>query len=58
MKKLVMRFATDETGATAIEYALIAAGIAVAIVLIVGQVGGNLVATFTLVRDNLTQAGG
>jgi pilus assembly protein Flp/PilA len=58
MKKLVTRFVTDETGATAIEYGLIAAGIAVAIVLIVGQVGGSLVATFTAVRDNLTQAGG
>lgn len=57
MKKLVTRFVMDETGATAIEYGLIAAGIAVAIVLIVGQVGDSLVATFTAVRDNLTQGG-
>lgn len=54
MKKLVARFVKNESGATAIEYGLIAAGIAVAIVLIVGQVGTNLTATFQSVSDGLT----
>ena len=39
-------FAADASGATAIEYALIAAGIAVAIVAAVGLLGGNLAALF------------
>jgi pilus assembly protein Flp/PilA len=53
MKKLVMRFAKNESGATAIEYGLIAAGIAVAIVVVLGTVGTNLTATFQSVADNL-----
>ena len=47
------RFLKDESGATAIEYGLIAAGISVAIVLIVGQVGSALVGTFTTVEAAL-----
>jgi pilus assembly protein Flp/PilA len=35
MRKLVLRFANDNAGATAIEYALIAAGISVAIIAVV-----------------------
>ncbi len=42
MKKLVLRFANDESGATAIEYGLIAAGIAVAIIVAVQGVGTEL----------------
>lgn len=53
MKNLVKRFAKDESGATAIEYGLIAAGIAVAIIAIVGTVGQSLVAKFTQVNDGL-----
>lgn len=53
MKKLVSRFVTDESGATAIEYGLIAAGISVAIVTIVGQVGSSLTTTFTTVKNGL-----
>jgi pilus assembly protein Flp/PilA len=53
MKKLVTRFAKNESGATAIEYGLIAAGIAVAIVVVLGVVGTNLTATFQSVADNL-----
>ncbi len=47
MKNLVMRFANDESGATAIEYGLIAAGIGVAIVATVGGVGSQLNTLFT-----------
>ena len=39
MKNLVSRFVKDETGATAIEYGLIAAGIAIAIITAVQGVG-------------------
>lgn len=53
MKNLVVRFAKDESGATAIEYGLIAAGISVAIVTIVGAVGSELVNTFTTVQTGL-----
>ena len=49
MYRLVAQFLKDETGATAIEYGLIAAGIAVAIITVVTTVGTNLTATFTSV---------
>jgi len=39
MTKLVERFARDESGATAIEYGLIAAGISVAIITVVNTLG-------------------
>ena len=42
MRTSVARFVKDESGATAIEYALIVAGIAVAIITAVGTVGTNL----------------
>jgi pilus assembly protein Flp/PilA len=53
MKTLVSRFVKDESGATAIEYGLIAAGISVAIVTVVGTVGTKLNATFTTVANAL-----
>ena len=53
MKKLVKRFANDESGATAIEYGLIAAGIGVAIVTTVGGVGTELNTLFGTVVTNL-----
>lgn len=46
-------FLHDETGVTAIEYGLIAAGIGVAMVVIVGEVGDSLVTLFTSVKENL-----
>jgi pilus assembly protein Flp/PilA len=46
MKNLVSRFVRDESGATAIEYGLIAAGIAVVIIAAVQLVGTNLSGTF------------
>lgn len=50
---LMTRFTRDETGATAIEYGLIAALIAVAIVGALGLVGDDLTAMFTTVSDEL-----
>ena len=46
MGNLLHRFLRDETGATAIEYGLIAAGIAVVIIAAVQLVGSNLNGTF------------
>lgn len=53
MKNLFVRFVKDESGATAIEYGLIAAGIGVAIVTTVGTVGTDLNTLFTSVSTNL-----
>jgi pilus assembly protein Flp/PilA len=53
---MISRFLRDESGATAIEYGLIAAGIAVAIIIVVGAVGTNLETTFGSVRDGLAAA--
>jgi pilus assembly protein Flp/PilA len=53
MKALVSRFISNESGATAIEYGLIAAGIAVAIITVVQGLGTKLTSTFTSVQDAL-----
>jgi pilus assembly protein Flp/PilA len=53
MKNLFVRFSKDESGATAIEYGLIAAGISVAIASIVFSVGTKLVGTFSLIEAAL-----
>lgn len=53
MKTLVSRFMKDESGATAIEYGLIAAGISVAIIAVVQGLGTKLTATFTKVSNAL-----
>jgi pilus assembly protein Flp/PilA len=45
-----LRFVRDESGATAIEYGLIAAGISVAIITVVGTLGQSLNTTFTSVQ--------
>jgi pilus assembly protein Flp/PilA len=42
----IRRFAKDQSGATAIEYALIAVGIAVVIVAAVSSIGGAVKASF------------
>jgi len=49
MKNLVSRFLKDQSGATAIEYGLIAAGIAVVIIGAVQSVGTSLSKTFSSV---------
>ncbi len=48
------RFAKDESGATAIEYGLIAVGIAIAIIVAVQGVGGQLETTFDNIKAGLT----
>ncbi|HEY6259575.1 MAG TPA: Flp family type IVb pilin [Xanthobacteraceae bacterium] len=53
----IKRFLRDQTGATAIEYGLIAAGIAVAIIAVVQGLGGSLNTTFTTVQTAITPAG-
>jgi pilus assembly protein Flp/PilA len=51
--KTFARFMKDESGATAIEYGLIAAGISVAIIAIVNTLGTSLRTTFTTVNTQL-----
>ena len=53
MKKLVTRFLSDESAATAIEYGLIAALIAVVIISAVQLVGTKLKTTFASISGNL-----
>ena len=53
MKTLLSRFVKDESGATAIEYGLIAAGISVAIIAVVQGLGTNLHNTFSSVSSAL-----
>ena len=53
MTKLVTRFVKDESGATAIEYGLIAALIAVAAISAFQLVGTNLTSTFNNVASKL-----
>ena len=53
MMILFARFLKDEAGATAIEYGLIAAGIAVAIIAVVQGLGSQLNTTFTTVQTAL-----
>jgi pilus assembly protein Flp/PilA len=52
---MLKSFLRDESGATAIEYGLIAAGISVAIITVVSQLGEKLNVTFTSVKGALTQ---
>jgi pilus assembly protein Flp/PilA len=53
MLNLLKCFCRDDSGATAIEYGLIAAGIAVAIIAVVTGVGSKLNVTFTSVSSAL-----
>jgi pilus assembly protein Flp/PilA len=55
--KIINRFVNDESGATAIEYGLIAAGISVAIVAVVNSLGTKLVSTFSTISSQLATAG-
>jgi pilus assembly protein Flp/PilA len=48
-----MSFCRNETGATAIEYGLIAAGISIAIIVAVTGLGSSLNTTFTSVQTSL-----
>ena len=53
MKCLISRFLADESGATAIEYGLIAAGIALAIIEVIYALGTNLVEKLTALATAL-----
>ena len=53
MKNLFVRFVKNESGATAIEYGLIAAGISVAIITVVQGLGSKLNSTFGSVKNAL-----
>jgi pilus assembly protein Flp/PilA len=53
MKNLFVRFVKDDSAATAIEYGLIAAGISVAIIAVVSDVGTNLNGKFNTVSTQL-----
>jgi pilus assembly protein Flp/PilA len=53
MKKYLKDFIADESGATAIEYGLIAAGISLAIISIVNGLGSNLKTKFTSINTSL-----
>ena len=53
MKSLILMFFKDESGATAIEYGLIAAGIAIAIITAVQGVGTQLSGNFGTISTSL-----
>ena len=53
MRRSLIKFFADESGATAIEYGLIAAGIALAIIAIVNGLGSNLNTMFTSINSSL-----
>jgi len=53
MLRVLARFGKDQSGATAIEYALLAAGISIVIVAAVDAIGGNLNGIFNNVSTQL-----
>jgi pilus assembly protein Flp/PilA len=53
MKNLIARFVKDESGATANEYGLIAAGISLAIIAVVNGLGTNLNTKFASINNSL-----
>jgi pilus assembly protein Flp/PilA len=53
VRNLLIRFRRDESGATAIEYGLIAAGIAAVIILAVNTIGTNVNTAFTSISTQL-----
>lgn len=57
MSKFVTRFMKDESGATAIEYGLIAALIAAVVITALTAIGNNLNGTFTTISNKVGAAG-
>jgi pilus assembly protein Flp/PilA len=53
MRKILKDFIADESGATAIEYGLIAAGISLAIIAVVNGLGTKLDTKFTAINNSL-----
>jgi pilus assembly protein Flp/PilA len=58
MRTSLARFVKDESGSTAIEYGLIAAGIAIAILTAVNALGGSLAGLFETVGSKLSGGAG
>ena len=53
LQRILWKFLSDQSGATAIEYGLIAAGIALAIIAVVNGLGSNLNTQFTSINSSL-----
>jgi pilus assembly protein Flp/PilA len=53
MRRLIAEFLKDESGATAIEYCLIAAGLSIVIVVAVNGIGTTLNGTFASVNTSI-----
>jgi pilus assembly protein Flp/PilA len=53
MRRLVSRFLSDQSGATAIEYCLIAVGLSIVIITAVNGIGTTLNTKFTSVNSSL-----
>ena len=53
MSKMIMQFLRDDSAATAIEYGLIAAGIALAIISVIDSLGSKLNTKFTSINTGL-----
>jgi pilus assembly protein Flp/PilA len=53
MRSLLTRFLRNEAGATAIEYAIIAGGLSIVIVVVVGGIGANLSGRFAAIGTSL-----
>ncbi|MBR0928835.1 Flp family type IVb pilin [Bradyrhizobium diazoefficiens] len=53
MESMIWKFWSDESGATAIEYGLIAAGIALAIITVVNSLGSTMNDKFTSINTSL-----
>jgi len=53
MRRLFSKFISDQSGATAIEYCLIATGIAIVIITAVNSIGSTLNGSFTSVNSSL-----
>ena len=53
LRNIFLKFWADQSGATAIEYGLIAAGIALAIIAAVNGLGSTLNTTFTTINSSL-----
>ncbi len=58
MVQMVKRLWRDEEGPTAVEYALMLAGVAALVIAIVFSLGGSVSAKFTQVRDAINGGGG
>ena len=53
MRRLISKFLSDQSGATAIEYCLIAVGLSIVIVAAVNSIGGTLNTKITAVKTSL-----